>query len=173
MVHVIKIITKIILFVFLWLLISDVPIGMFVLKDGGIYMLDDNYYVGGGWPGKLFKGSEPIREIKGEVDKFAVLEKAIIVRTNDGWFAINKKTRDVSKSFETVEMLKESLNFTFGDSQIINSRSWLNLRGFWFMLTTYALVGLIMFYVFKITSYGCKSVSHSLAKTAKSNTSVN
>lgn len=149
MFHVIKIIIKIVLCVFLWLLISNVPIGMFVLKDGGIYMLDENYYVAG-WPGRLFKNSYPFREIKGKVDKFAVIENFIIVRTNDGWFAINKKTRDVSKSFATIEMLKESLDFTFENSQIIDSRSWLNLRGFWFMPATYALVGLAMFYVFKI-----------------------
>ena len=77
---------KIIFAIFLWLLISEFPIGMTALKDGGLYKIDEHYWLGGG-AGSLFldyegKIERPIsKNIGGHVSKYAIINQYLIEQT--------------------------------------------------------------------------------------------
>ena len=178
---IIKVFLKAIFAIFLWLLISQLPIALFPLKDGGFYRVDENYVLWG-WPGHIhrhetnslalyyrdidinnldpneinredfsaseYRLSNAERKIKDKVVQFAVLTDSIVVKTQRGWYAINRHNHEVSKVFLSVEQIEQQLNILISKSDIISNRPWLRLHWLWIVIVTYIVVGIMVFRLF-------------------------
>ena len=90
--RIIKVAYKILAVILLTIFIASIPIGMFPLKDGGVYVLSDDYRLWG-WPGTLVKHDmqyqsyHPLKEIKGNVICFAIGKDYLVIETdNSSWY---------------------------------------------------------------------------------------
>ena len=126
---------KIIAGLFIWFYIHSVIFGI-AGKDGGMYVLDDNYRIFG-WPGRLVKRFEEtpsftaVKEIKSDIDAFAVLDGYILCKAGDAWYAIDRQKHTISQ-FADYERMKDSLEHgRFVKIHLTRSKPWLRMCFFW------------------------------------------
>ncbi|MHC4602777.1 MAG: hypothetical protein ACYS6W_05535 [Planctomycetota bacterium] len=65
---------------------------------------------------------DPLKDY--DVNAIAVLDKFIIGRASNGWFAINRETHKVLYPYESKEKLKSEAMVIFSDSDLTTSRPW-------------------------------------------------
>ncbi len=119
----------------IWLLVSDFAFLVCQSPDP-TYILDSNYQLWN-WPGTLIRlkpadwEDDPIAiryvnplDVRRDIKAFAVLEKFIVGRTSDGWFAINKETHEIWYPHKSQEALRVASGVTFYDPQLTTSRPW-------------------------------------------------
>ena len=139
--------SKVIPTILIWIFLVEIPIGVYILKDGGLYILDDNYYLAG-WPGSIFDrliGHEVRLKIQGDVTQFAISPEFIVVYTDQGWNAINRNTHSITANYNSLDNL--SLDLNLPELEVYINRPWLLLRFFWH-IPVYIAVGIILTILF-------------------------
>lgn len=118
---------------FIWFCIHII-IFAFPTFDGGTYILDDNYHIGG-WPGRIWKNYENtgsftlVTQIESDIEKFSVIDVYVLLKAGNEWYAINRQDHIISQ-FESLENLKDTLKLQ-RNIHFTTSRPWSRLRFFW------------------------------------------
>ncbi|MBN1471974.1 MAG: hypothetical protein JW925_09345 [Syntrophaceae bacterium] len=136
----------------IWFCIHSVIFGI-AGKDGGMYVLDDNYRIFG-WPGGLVKRFEDtpsftaVNEIKSDIDAFAVLDGYILCKAGDAWYAIDRQKHTISQ-FADYEQMNDFLEHgRFVKIHLTRSKPWLRMCFFWPAISISIAIGVCIFILF-------------------------
>lgn len=141
---------KILAGLFIWFCVNTLVFA-FPTFDGGMYILDDNYLIGG-WPGKIWEcytyagGLSRVTQIENKVDKFAVTNNYILLEAGNEWYAINRQDNEISE-FVSLEALKNTLKLE-DNIRFTTSRPWLRLHFFWPAFFVSLIAGVFIFGLF-------------------------